>query len=393
VGYSVLAQSYLQYEIAKSKLKGGRFIMTNPWINPNDTKMIPIAVEGASFVSNDIANTTIQLDFASKIKERGMDYFGNMADTGNTPDAIKNYYRTHYTATSTTAISGFNPATNNYGSGGEAPGVAIAGVTNKSINALELQAWFMHWQDIVNQGRIEANYAVPAGNVILSFGARYMQQWDTGAGDIITPMDGSSVYSKLRVTKTAITGSNAADVNKKGDNNNKVDTNLYALRVAATYGAAKLMLAYSHTDEGGDFIAPWRGFPTDGYTRSMTQTDWNANTSAYKVQLAYDLNQYISGLTTMLSYSFYDRDPSKIDYVSQTDRYYNNGDTNQYNADVIYKVPTVKNLELKARYMVQQNQILTASANEYGTGTATKSEGFGNDTSNHEYRLEANYRF
>jgi hypothetical protein len=383
-GYSVLAQSYLQYEIVKSKIKGGRFIMTNPWINPNDTKMIPIAVEGASFVSNDIKNTTIQLDYAEAIKERGMTYFGNMADTHDTPNAIKNYYRTHYTATPASGVT-------DYGNGGNAPGVVIIGVTNKSINALEFQAWFMEWQDIVNQGRIEANYAIPAGDVILSFGARYMQQWDTGAGDIIKPKDGSGDYNDQYVTNTAPTGTSATAVSTKGDNNNKVDTNLYALRVAATYGPAKLMLAYSHTDKGGDIIAPWRGFPTDGYTRSMIQTDWNANTSAYKVQLDYDLHQYFSGLSTMLSYSFYDRDPSKIGYQAQADRYYGNGDTNQYNADVIYKVPTVKNLELKARYMIQQNQVVSNTLADITGGTA--SQGFGNDTSNHELRLEANYRF
>ena len=378
-GYSVLAQSYLQYQLAKSKIKGGRFLMTNPWINPNDTKMIPIAVEGASFVSNDIKNTTIQLDYAEAIKERGMTYFGNMADTGDTPDAIKNYYRTHYTTLSTA---------NGGGKDGSAPGVAVLGITNKSINALELQAWVMEWQDIVNQGRIEVNYAVPAGDVILSFGARYMQQWDTGAGDIIKPGTASAV-----TTPSGVAG---APISNKGDNNNKVDTNLYALRASATYGPAKLMVAYSHTDKGGDMIAPWRGFPTDGYTRSMTQTDWNANTKAYKVQLDYDLNKYISGVSTMLSYSFYDRDPSKIGYQSQTDRYYGNGDTNQYNVDVIYKVPSIKGLELKARYMIQQNQVLNATTVKLATGNtanATLSNGIGNDTSNHELRLEANYRF
>lgn len=378
-GYSVLAQSYLQYEISKSKIKGGRFLMTNPWINPNDTKMIPVAVEGASFVSNDIKNTTIQLDYAEAIKERGMTYFGNMADTGDTPDAIKNYYRTHYTALS---------EANGGKKGDSAPGVAIAGVTNKSINSLELQAWFMNWQDIVNQGRIEANYALPVGDVILSFGARYMQQWDTGAGDIIKP--------GTTTTATTLSGVAGAAISNKGDNDNSVATSLYAARAAATYGPAKLLLAYSHTDNGGDIIAPWRGFPTEGYTRSMTQSDWNANTSSYKVQLDYDLNKYISGMSTMLSYSFYDRDTSKIGYQSQTDRYYGNGDTNQYNADVLYKVPAVKNLELKARYMVQQNQVLNATTVKLATGNisnASFSNGIGNDTSNHELRLEANYRF
>ena len=393
-GYSVLAQSYLQYEIAKSKLKGGRFLMSNPWISPNDTKMIPVAVEGVSFVSNDIANTTIQLDFADKIKERGMSYFGNMADTGDTPDAIKNYYRTHYTATSTTAISGFNPATNNYGSGGEAPGVTIFGAKNKSINALELQAWFMQWPDIIDQGMLEANYALPVGDVILSFGARYMHQWDTGAGAIITPATGTSAYSDLGVTNTAPTGSKATDVNKKGDNNNKVDTDLYALRASATYGPAKLLLAYSHTSSGGDMIAPWRGFPTDGYTRAMTQTDWNANTKAYKVQFDYDLKQLTKGLSAMLSYAYYDRDPSKVPYAACTDRYYNNGDTHQWDFDVKYNVPAVKGLELKVRTMYQANQVLAAATNLGTANTAaTKSEGYGNDTSNKEIRLEANYRF
>jgi hypothetical protein len=387
-GYSVLAQAYLQYEIAKSKIKGGRFLMTNPFINPNDTKMIPVAVEGASLVSNDISNTMIQLDFASKIKERGMDYFGNMADTGDTPDAIKNYYRTHYTATPAAGVT-------DYGSGGEAPGVVVLGAKNKSINALELQAWFMHWQDIVDQGMLEANYALPLGDVGLSFGARYMQQWDTGAGDIIQPGTGGGNYNDKGVTNTSPLGTSAIAVSKKGDNDNSVATSLYALRAVATYGPAKLMLAYSHTESGGDMIAPWRAFPTDGYTRSMTQTDWNANTKAYKVQFDYDLKQFAKGMSAMLSYSFYDRDPSKVGYVSQTDRYYNNGDTRQWNFDVKYNVPAVKGLELKVRTMWQQNQVLAAS-NVFSTNPATltsASQGFGNDTSNREMRLEANYRF
>ena len=50
-----------------------------------DTKMIPIAIEGYELVSNDLKNTKIQVDYADKIKERGMTYFGSMADTGDTP--------------------------------------------------------------------------------------------------------------------------------------------------------------------------------------------------------------------------------------------------------------------------------------------------------------------
>ena len=388
-GYSVLAQSYLQYDIANSKIKGGRFLMTNPWITPNDTKMIPIAIEGAQAISNDLENTTIQLDYADKIKERGMTYFGSMADTGDTPDAIKNYYDTHYTTSGITTPAGAVADQAKYGEH-DAPGVVIFGVKNKSIDSLELQAWGMHWDNIIDQGMLEANYAIEAGDAIITFGARYMQQFDQGAGDIITPKDGSSPYATGAVTATSPAGA-VSKVQIKGDNDNSVNTYMYALRAVTNYGPAKLLLAYSHTDDGGDLIAPWRGFPTDDYTRSMTITDWNANTYAYKAQFDYDFNAMVEGLSAFVSYSYYDRDPSKVGYQGATDRYYNNGNTEQWNIDALYKVASIKGLDFKARYMIQNNE--TIQPNESPNPGATVSEGYGNDTSNRELRLEANYRF
>ncbi len=172
-GYAVLAQAYLEYDIAKTKAKAGRMIMSNPWISPNDTKMIPIAIEGFEAVSNDIDKTTIQVDYADKIKERGMSYFGNMADTGDTPTAISAHYTTHYGTTA--------------GTHGDAPNVLTVGIKNKSIENLELQAWGMHWADLVDEGILEANYAISAGDFKLGFGGRYIKQNDKGAGNIILP--------------------------------------------------------------------------------------------------------------------------------------------------------------------------------------------------------------
>jgi hypothetical protein len=340
-GYAVLAQAYLQYDIGKSKIRAGRMLVTNPWMSPNDTKMIPIAYEGVDFVSNDVLNTTIQLDYIDKIKERGMDYFGNMAETLDTPTKISNYYDT-----------GYGTATVRHG---DAPNVSVVGVTNKSIDNLELQGWVMHWPDLIDHIRLEANYALEAGDVILGFGGLYMKQYDQGAGNIILPK--ANNY----------------------DSDNSVDTYLYALRATANYRAAKFLLATSHTDGGGDMIAPWRGFPTQGYTRSMTQTDWNANTTSYKAEFDYDCDAIVPGVSTMLSYAYYNRDPSKKPYQSMTDRAYGNGDTRQWNFDVVYKLSgSWKGTELKARLMDQNNEKSTLATAE---------------TSNREMRLEANYRF
>ena len=359
-GYAVLAQSYLQYNIANSKIKGGHFLMTNPWITPNDTKMIPIAIEGVQAISNDIPNTTLQLDYAMGIKERGMTHFGNMADTGDTPDTIKQYYTTTYGI-----ATGSNPAI--FGTHGDAPNVTIAGVINKSIDNLELQGWVMHWPDLIDQGLIEANYAIEAGDAIVTLGGRFIKQNDQGAGKII-----------LGTTNTTL---------KYGDNDNSVDSYVWGLRAVTNYGPTKLLFSVSHTDDGADMIAPWRGFLTQGYTRSMTQTDWNANTDAWKIQLDYDFNQMVSGLSAFISYASYDRDPSKQPYSSMTNRGYQNGDTNQWNMDIAYKCSgSLKGLEFLARFMDQNNDIDTLT----GVTQTTVNNW---DSSNREMRLEANYRF
>jgi hypothetical protein len=330
-GFTVLAQAYIQYDVSKSKIKAGRFLVTNPWITPNDTKMIPIVASGINIVSGEIPNTTLQFDYLNKIKDRGESFFGNLTTAGDVPTKIAAYYQTH-----------------------DAPGVAMLGIKNRSVDGLELQAWGMYWDDIVAQGQIEANYAFEAGNeAIVSLGARYIKQFDKGAGDMILPQANNN------------------------DSDNSISTSTIMGRVVVNYENAKLLLAASKTANSGDLLAPWRGFPTDGYTRSMTQTDWNAGTKAYKIGLDYDWdNILIDGISTSLSYSHYNRDEIKKPYQKMTNRDFQNGDTDQYNLDIIYK-PS-KNYEFKARFMDQKNNETTA---------------YPKNLSNREMRLEANYYF
>lgn len=334
-GFTTLAQSYLQYDISLSKVKVGRFLVTNPWITPNDTKMIPISVSGVDIVMSEIPNTVVQFDYINKIKERGESFFGNLTTAGDVPTKIASYYLTH-----------------------DASNVAILGIKNKSIDDLELSAWGMYWDDIVAQGLAEANYAFELGDeAIVTLGARYIKQFDKGAGDIIQPMGAAATHN--------------------GDTDNSIDTDAIMARAVINYRNAKILLSASKTSNDGDLIAPWRGFPTDGYTRSMTQTDWNAGTKAYKIGLDCDWgNIFLEGITTSLSYAHYNRNETKKPYQKMTDRDYQNGDTDQYNLDIIYK-PS-KSYEFKARFMDQKNDETTA---------------YPKNSSNREMRLEANYYF
>jgi hypothetical protein len=342
-GYAVLAQSYLLYKTAQTQAKTGRILTdkTNPWITPNDTKMIPVAIEGVQIISNDIANTTLSFCYADKIKERGMTYFGNMADTLDTPSKISSYYSTHYGKT--------------VGINGDAPGVAIFGVTNKSINSLRFDAWGMNWKNLASQARFEVGYAIEAGDSIIGLGGLYLKQFDNGAGEIIQPQKNNN------------------------DSDNSIDTDLYALRVSVDHGPARLMAAMSNTGNEGDLLAPWRGFHTQGYTRSMTQTDWNADTKARKIQLDYNFDAYIYSLSAFLSYSAYNRNEQKIPYQNMTDRGLQNGDTDQWNMDILYKLSgQYKGCELKLRLMDQNNEATVLHPHE---------------SSNQETRFEISYKF
>lgn len=353
-GYSVLAQAYFQYNIAKTEAKIGRMLITSPFMNPNDTKMIPTAFQALTIASKDVANTELSGAYVTNYKERRRESFSTMADSADAPDAIKAYYHVEN------------------GTGSEnSSGVVVLGAKNSSIKGLNLQGWYMNWSDVVDQTVLEANYNMKFGAFGLNLGARLFNQFDRGAGDIIRPKSGAKY------------GSGAYKF--KGDNNDKVDTYMYALKAVGSFQAAKLLLAYSHTDKGGDLLAPWRAFPTDGYTRSMTQTDWNANTTAYKAQVDYDFSAMVKGVSALLGYSYYNRDETKVPYQAMTHRGYTNGDTIQWNFDVTYKPAFSKNTEFKVRTMDQRNDTVGKVATN--SSTANK------DTSVKELRIEANYKF
>lgn len=354
-GYAILAQAYLQYDISKTNIKAGRMLLTNPFMTPNDTKMIPTAFQALAVESKDVADTVITAAHVTNYKERRRETFGDMVDSADAPDALKLYYHIENG-------SGTNDSSS----------VTVLGAKNNSVKNLELQGWVMVWPDIVNQLVLEANYNMKFSDFGLTLGARYFGQSDKGAGDIIRPQTASSAYS-------------TGGYKYKGDNDDKIDTYMYAVRAIGAYKAAKLLLSYSHTDKGGDLLAPWRAFPTEGYTRSMTQTDWNANTTAYKIQLDYDFSEYLKGFSALLGYSSYDRDPSRVPYQSMTHRGYTNGDTRQWNFDMMYKPAFAKNTEFKIRTMDQKND----TVGKVGSNTSTANK----DTSNKELRIEMNYFF
>jgi hypothetical protein len=139
-------------------------------------------------------------------------------------------------------------------------------------------------------------------------------------------------------------------------------------------GAGSVLAGYSKISDDADLIAPWRGFPTSGYTRSMAQYNWEANTESWMIQASYDFGKahIIKGFRAAIDYVYMDYDDEKeqLGGLDKTDLSYIHG-------DMWYKMPFLPDLEAKVRI---------------GLAEADKDRN-GRDPSYSEFRFELNYLF
>jgi hypothetical protein len=153
----------------------------------------------------------------------------------------------------------------------------------------------------------EVNYKFDLGNgYTLTPGIRYVQQFDDGAGKI----GGASL------TGLAATNANGglAKVRAAYTNPDSVDTYLTAARLVLKKDSASFSLGYTKIADEADFITPWRGFVTSGYTRAMARYNWFANTETFRARFAYDFNKknQIKGLKVFTSFTRENYDTNKI---------------------------------------------------------------------------------
>jgi hypothetical protein len=129
-------------------------------------------------------------------------------------------------------------------------------------------------------------------------------------------------------------------------------------------------LGYSKVADEADILAPWRGFPTGGFTRAMAQYNWVANTETFMVRAVYKFN---STWKASIRYAIQDFDDSK-DFVL--------ADSNVIHIDTWTNF--TPNLQMRMRYGHVTADSNTAKIHAGGTKT---------DYSYDEFRLEFNYLF
>lgn len=360
----VLAEAYLEYKNGKTNVKAGSQGIDSIMIATNDTKMVPNTFQAVVVENKDVPDTALRAGYIFRQKLRDHISFHSVIASGN-DTATLSIDKTAYNDDSGThkGLSEYNIRTR--GAGDVDPGLILFTASNKSIPNLKLDAEYIGLKGFFNTAIAEANYQIKLSDAwTLTPGVRYLRQMDQGAGYI----GGASLSGK----KDANAIASYKDINT-------ADGSIIMARLVAANGPLELSAGYSKVADKADIIAPWRGFPTGGYTRSMAQVDWIANTRNWAVKAVYDFDKagVVSGLLVAADYENMNFDDAKASTTTFTDR-------DIYHVDVTKTFKAVPNTEFKFRFA-------TISADPaYTSPTVQKTV---DNNSYSEYRFEVNYLF
>jgi hypothetical protein len=358
---AVLAQAYLQYDISKTTFRGGRQIFESFLTKSNDTKMIPNTFEGFSIETKDIPKTRLRAAYFYAQKLRDHTTFHDVI-------TFKDSAGDSWNNNDDSAIhKGLSYANFRAAGADTEHALIVADARNKSIENLQLDLTYGGVPDVVSSFTAEANYKIglPSG-FSLTPGVRYMMQMDDGGGKV----GGASLKGTLVDWSS---GSAVFNDSKGYSTPDSLDSSLWMARLVLKNGPLKVQAGYSAVADEGDIVAPWRGFPTGGYTRAMAQYNWYANTKTTAAEVHYDFGKakMIPGFYAMLRYAMQDFDEDKQAAGVQAD-------SNIIHIDLTERFDSVPGLMAKIRV---------------GLVDAKDREAGGDKDSYNEYRFELNYLF
>jgi hypothetical protein len=335
-GMTVLGQAYLQFDFAETSLFAGRQLFESVFTASNDTKMIPNTFDGISADIKAFPDSRIQLAYFTAQKLRDHTYSHDVIafDSWNENDD-----------------GGVNRSLNKTLVGTNNR-LFIISANTKKINNLDATVSYLLVPDIISNITLETHYKIPLGEWFVIPGMRFMLQRDH--------------------LNTNVPVANLIGLTNGYHDPDSLDGWLYAAKVDLKKGSSSFRLGYSKVSDDADIINPWRGFPTSGYTRAMSQYNWQANTECFLIRFDYDFGKagLVPGLKMFARYVIQDFDDLKTGVQP---------DSNVFNMDIFKKL--ANNFEMKFRF-----GWVKGDKNIY-----TKNGTLKTDISYSEYRLEFNY--
>ncbi len=373
---NVLAIVFAEYKYEKTSVKFGRQKFESVLLRSNDTKMVPNTFQGLSVDSQgDLKDTRLRVAYFDRQKLRDHRDFHSVIAYGSyrTKDSDGVYVPNRGVGLENDdAASHRGLSVRNIEAAGEKvdPGMLVFTAKNNSVRNLRMDLDTMYIDGFVASVIPEVNYDFFLDNGMrLTPGIRYMRQFDQGAGKI----GGASLTGRLGSDKKALPTESASYTDP-----DSVDGSMVSARLKLFSENGSIMAGFSTVEDAGDLIAPWRGFPTGNYTRSMGQYNWMAGTDSYMIQGYYHFGRagLLPGVRMVMDVAYMDYDQKKIDAgtVAFTDH-------SIVHLDVWKTFESIPHLELKLRL----GQVF---ADEYLINGKKVDVGSYGD-----YRLEANYFF
>ncbi len=348
------AEAYGEYKNGKTNVKVGRQGIDSVMLATNDTKMIPNTFEAAVIENKDIPNTTVRAGYIMSQKLRDHQSFHSII-------AYEKYNENDDSG----AHKGLTPSLISGAGEDVNPEMILITAQNTSVPNLKLNAEYIGLDGFFNTIVAEANYKIKVGDSwTVTPGVRYLKQMDDGAGAI-----GGASLSGAFKGNTTWTGANGGYTDP-----NSADGSIIMARLVAANGPLELSAGYSEIANDADIIAPWRGFPTGGYTRSMAQVDWIANTKNWALKAVYDFGKagLVPGLKVAADYENMNFDDAKAATSGFTDR-------DIFHVDAWQTFASLPNTEFKFRFATVDADPSVGDTIDYN--------------SYNEYRFEVNYLF
>ena len=322
---AVLGQAYLRYDWwNETSVILGRQLVEGFYTKSNDTKMIPNTFDGLVFKTEDIPDSTLQLAYLQRQKLRdhveahAVLMRGDCASDGcydslTDPDEIKAQKKiATLSENDDSAMHRGLTYTNLKAAGKPTDAPLITGDFHTSPTHdynLDIDGSFYVVPELLSQAMVEANYEMTFGGLRVIPGARYIKQFDLGAGAV----GGASIAGDLNATNQ-----------RNYKNYTSLDSQMVAARLVFKYDKYKLNLASTYILDEADLVTPWRGFPTSGYTRSMGRYNWRANTKSYRAEFVRctSTDGIYNDVYVQASILYQDQDASKYDGVNLNSFYY-----------------------------------------------------------------------
>jgi hypothetical protein len=319
--------------------------------------MIPNAFRGISFESEGLSNTRIKVAWFDGQKLRDHTSFHHVLAYGDDPEDLNPGWTQNDDSAMHKGLT-----LSKLREAGIEDRLIILQAENDTVRNLTFRFNYTSVPDLVGSVTGEICYRANIGDEFrLSSGVRYLSQFDYGGGDI----GGASL-------KGAVADDDAGGYR---DPSSLVGS-MVAVRLSLGKGAGSFLAGYSKVADDADLVAPWRGFPTGGYTRAMGQYNWYANTESWMLQFDYDFEKagLVPGLNAKVRYTAQDNDDKKP-AVSP--------DSRGLNIEVWKTIAAIPGLELKIRSNFVKGD----------TDTTETAEAIKQDPSFRECRFEINYLF